>query len=180
MSTLTITSYHNTPALSWRKTALYLWSALFVAGNLALPQICHAAAGADGGRALLPLYFFTLVGAACFGRNAGLLIALASPLLNHAIFGMPPSGALPVILVKSCLIAVLAPVLLRRIALLPLAIAAIVLGYQLLGGAFEWAWTGSLAAAQQDFVIGWPGMLAQFAAAWAILAFVATRREKSR
>ena len=39
----------------------YMVAALFVLGNIALPQLCHLAP--QGGQTWLPLYFFTLVGA---------------------------------------------------------------------------------------------------------------------
>ncbi|MDR0535772.1 MAG: hypothetical protein LBG65_05425 [Puniceicoccales bacterium] len=159
------------PALRWRQQALYFWSAAFVAGNLALPQLCHVATNSpQGGRVFLPIYLFTLLGAVSFGWRAGLLAALASPLLNSLLFGMPSVEALPVIVVKSVLIAALAPVLLARVRFLPFAIAAIIVGYQALGGIFEWAWTGSLDRALGDVRVGWPGMCAQFIVAWAVLA----------
>ena len=54
---------------------------------------------------MLPIYFFTLVGAYKYGWRTGLLTALASPLVNAALFGMPAVTALPAILVKSALLA---------------------------------------------------------------------------
>jgi hypothetical protein len=43
----------------------YLAAALFVAGNIALPQLCHTVH--LGGPTWLPIYFFTLVGAYKYG-----------------------------------------------------------------------------------------------------------------
>ena len=37
----------------------YLFALLFVAGNIALPQLCHLVP--YGGPTLLPIYFFTLI-----------------------------------------------------------------------------------------------------------------------
>lgn len=154
-----------------RDRAFYFWSAAFIAGNLVLPQLCHLAA--LGGKMVLPIYFFTLIAACRCGWRAGVLTAIASPFLNHALFGMPPAAVLPVILVKSLLIAAIAPLALhvcrysRR--LLPLALLLTVIGYQTLGGLFEWTWTGSLAAALQDARLGWPGMLFQIVGGWLVL-----------
>ena len=39
----------------------YLFALLFVAGNIALPQLCHLIP--YGGPTLLPIYFFTLIAA---------------------------------------------------------------------------------------------------------------------
>ncbi|AHF93640.1 hypothetical protein OPIT5_29030 [Opitutaceae bacterium TAV5] len=166
-----VPAFHPSATPGLRDRAFYLWGAAFIVGNLALPQLCHLLA--LGGKIALPLYFFTLVAACRCGWRVGVLTALASPLLNSALFGMPPSGALPVILAKSLFIAVLAPFALRacgyRRRLLPLALLLIVIGYQTLGGLFEWAWTGSLAAALQDARLGWPGMIFQIVGGWLIL-----------
>ena len=87
----------------YREAKTYLAAALFVAGNIVLPQICHLVP--QGGLRWLPIYFFTLVGAYKYGWRTGLLTALASPLVNAALFGMPAVTALPAILVKSALLA---------------------------------------------------------------------------
>ena len=55
----------------------YLVAAAFVFGNILLPQLCHAVP--QGGMRLLPIYFFTLVGAYKYGWRAGLLTAVLSP-----------------------------------------------------------------------------------------------------
>ena len=50
-----------------------------------------------------------------------------------------------------------------------LALIAVVLGYQLVGGLIEWAMTGSLASALQDWKLGWPGMLLQAFGGWLVI-----------
>ncbi|MDR2981762.1 MAG: hypothetical protein LBV12_05895 [Puniceicoccales bacterium] len=154
--------------LDIRDRAFYGWSAAFIIGNLALPQLCHLAS--MGGKAFLPIYFFTLIGAYRCGWKVGVLTALASPLLNSLLFGMPAPEVLTPIVVKSLLIAALTPLIVRHCKgyVLP-ALLLIVGGYQLLGGLFEWAWTGSLSAAVQDIRLGWPGMVFQVVGGWLIL-----------
>ncbi|MDR1146769.1 MAG: hypothetical protein LBK71_11640 [Verrucomicrobiales bacterium] len=161
------TAIANRPVapLGLRDKEFYLWSAVFILGNLALPQLCHLAA--LGGPVWLPIYFCTLLAAARYGWQVGTLTALLSPLLNHALFAMPPTAALPVILVKSLLIAGLAPLLVRKFALLP-ALALTVISYQLLGSVLE-ALTVAPAAAFADFRLGWPGLLVQLFGSWLVL-----------
>ena len=65
---------HSLPFSSVRT---YLTAALFVIGNIALPQLLHLVP--QGGVTWLPIYFFTLVGAYKYGWRVGLLTALASP-----------------------------------------------------------------------------------------------------
>ena len=130
----------------------WLAAAAFVAGNIILPPLLHLLPG--GGVRFLPIYFFTLVGAYKYGWRAGLLTALISPMLNSLLFGMPAVGALPVILCKSTLLAL------------------VVIFYQSLGSLFEWAWTGSAAAALQDVRIGAWGMALQVVAGWAVIRYL--------
>ncbi|MDR1415167.1 MAG: ECF transporter S component, partial [Odoribacteraceae bacterium] len=84
-------------SLSYSDAKTYLFALLFVAGNLLLPRACHIVP--DGGLMLLPIFFFTLVGAYKYGLHVGLLTAILSPLLNNLLFAMPPAGMLPLVLV---------------------------------------------------------------------------------
>lgn len=155
-------------SLGYNEAKTYLVAALFVLGNIALPQLCHLVP--RGGMIWLPIYFFTLVGAYKYGWKAGLLTALLSPLVNSALFGMPAAAALPVILVKSVLLALAAGYAAARFRKASLwMLAAVVLGYQLAGSLFEWGYTGSLAAAVQDLSIGLPGMLLQLVGGWFVI-----------
>lgn len=133
MKTSSVTFYST----GYRETRTYLAAALFAAGNIVLPQLCHLVQ--LGGPTMLPIYFFTLVGAYKYGWRTGLLTALASPLVNAALFGMP---------------------------------AAVVLFYQIVGSAGEWALTGSFTAAVQDFRIGIPGMLLQVFGGYLFIKYV--------
>ena len=94
-------------------------------------------------------------------------------LVNSALFGMPAAAALPAILLKSVLLAAAAGFAARRFgrATLPL-LAGVVLFYQTAGALGEWAFTGSAAAAVQDFRIGIPGMLAQAAGGYLIINYL--------
>ena len=60
----------------YREAKTYLAAALFVAGNIVLPQICHLVP--QGGLRWLPIYFFTLVGAYKYGWRVVLLAVAAS------------------------------------------------------------------------------------------------------
>ncbi|MDL2262775.1 ECF transporter S component, partial [Bacteroidales bacterium OttesenSCG-928-I21] len=90
-------------SLSYRESRTYLFALLFIAGNIVLPQICHLVP--DGGLTWLPIYFFTLIASYKYGLRVGLLTAVLSPVINHLLFGMPVVSLLPVILVKSSLLA---------------------------------------------------------------------------
>ncbi|MFR4462822.1 MAG: ECF transporter S component, partial [Bacteroides xylanisolvens] len=49
----------------------------------------------------------------------------------------------------------------------------VVLSYQIIGTAFEWAFIGNFHAAVQDFRIGIPGMLIQWFGGYALLKAIA-------
>ena len=146
----------------------YIFALLFIVGNIVLPQLCHLFP--QGGLMLLPIYFFTLIAAYKYGLRVGLLTAVLSPLVNSALFGMPPAAALPIIMIKGVLLACAASWMANKSkGASLLALIGVVLGYQLIGGLIEWAMTGSLASALQDWKLGWPGMALQAIGGWLIL-----------
>lgn len=158
-------------SLGYSEIKTYMVAALFIAGNIVLPQLCHLIP--QGGMILLPIYFFTLIAAYKFGWKAGLLTAVLSPVVNSLCFGMPALALLPVILVKSSLLAVFAALAASRFQKVSLLLlAVVVVAYQLVGGVAEWAITGSLDAALQDFRLGYPGMLLQIAGGYAVLRYL--------
>lgn len=158
-------------SLSYAKSKTYIAAAIFTLCNIALPQLCHLIP--NGGQILLPIYFFTLLGAYKYGWRVGLLTALLSPIANALLFGMPAPSLLPAIMVKSAMLAIIAGYVAaytRRVTILSLTI--VVLGTQLLSSLFEWAYTGSLTAATQDFRVGLLGMAIQIVGVWALLRYV--------
>jgi thiamine transporter ThiT len=163
---MTTTAKLYTASVSSIRTWLFILA--FVAGNLILPQVAHLVP--DGGKALLPIYFFTLIAAYKYGIYAGLLTAILSPLANHFLFGMPPVAMLPIILIKSTLLASAAAVFAKQFNKVNiLLMLAVVLSYQLVGSLAEWGMTSSFAAATQDFTLGLPGMALQVLGGFLVL-----------
>lgn len=155
----------------YRETRTYLMAALFIAGNIILPQLCHTVP--KGGLILLPIYFFTLVGSYKYGWLVGMLTAVLSPLINHLLFGMPPAAALLPIIIKSVSLAGAAAFIARRTGTATLlSVAATVAIYQFVGSLFEWAITGSLTAAMQDISIGLPGIAIQVFGGFAVIRYL--------
>lgn len=159
-------------SLSYNNVKTYLFALLFVAGNIALPQLCHLVP--NGGLILLPIYFFTLIAAYKYGMTVGLLTAILSPAINHLLFDMPAIGVLPEILAKSSILALAAALLARhfgKVSLLGVALA--VLAYQVAGTLVEWAIVKDFFVAVQDFRIGIPGILIQIFGGYALLKAIA-------
>ncbi len=168
---MSTTTQHYTYSLSNSKT--YLFAAIFVVGNLLLPQLAHLVP--QGGFIFLPIYFFTLIAAYKYGIHVGILTALLSPLANHLLFGMPPAAVLPAILVKSVILAIAAAITARHFGKVSLfALLLTILAYQFIGTGLEWIMTGSLHTALQDFRLGLPGMLIQLVGGFFLLK--ATRK----
>lgn len=156
---------------SWTELKTYVLSALFISGNILLPQIAHLVP--QGGLIFLPIYFFTLLAAYKYGMAAGIMTAVMSPLINHLLFGMPPLAVLPVLLFKSVSLAVLAALVASKFRKLSMSLLAlVVVGYQVVGGAFEWMYVGEFSAALQDFTLGWPGMLLQLLGGYVVLKWL--------
>lgn len=167
MKTTTVRLYapHYT---EWRTYAV---AALFVVGNILLPQLFHLVP--QGGPTWLPIYFFTLVGAYKYGWRVGLLTAVLSPLVNSWMFGMPAPAVLPAILLKSVLLAMAAGYAAARFRRVGLGLmVAVVLAYQIPGTLGEWAMTGDFFLAAQDFRMGLPGMFLQVVGGYLFIKYV--------
>lgn len=162
----------NLYTLSLRNTKTYLFAAVFILGNLLLPQLAHLVP--QGGFIFLPIYFFTLVAAYKYGIHVGLLTAILSPLANNILFGMPPVGVLPAIIIKSAIFAVAASLAAKhykRVSFIGILLA--ILAYQVIGTGIEWAMSQNFFVAIQDFRIGVPGMLIQLFVGYIVLKALA-------
>src|ERR1035437_5609562 len=105
-SEITLKGYYFHPyELSLKKITLYTFALLFTAGNLIVPYLCHSVP--NGGKILLPIFFFTLIASYKFGFKTGLLTAMISPLANYLLFGNPPSAMLLDIISKSIVLALI-------------------------------------------------------------------------
>jgi hypothetical protein len=157
--------------LPYSDVKTYLAAALFVLGNLVMPQLFHTIP--QGGMIWLPIYFFTLVGAYKYGWKVGLLTAVLSPLANSALFGMPAVAVLPAIMLKSILLAIAAGYAAARFKKASLGLlVGVVLAYQFIGTLGEWAINCNLWLAVQDFRIGVPGMLLQIFGGWIFINYI--------
>jgi hypothetical protein len=147
-------------SLDYKDVKTYLFATAFVAGNILLPQLAHLMP--QGGLIFLPIYFFTLIAAYKYGWKVGLLTAVFSPVINSLLFGMHAIASLPIILIKSGLLAIgagFAAHYFKRISI-PILLG-VILSYQVVGSIFEWALDGSFYSGVQDFRLGVPGMLLQ-------------------
>ena len=167
----TKTSTTGLYSLGFSEIRSYLFAALFIAGNVVFPQLCHLYP--QGGLIMLPIYFFTLVAAYKYGLKVGLLTAVLSPVVNHVFFGMPPAGMLPIILIKSTILAVAASLIARKMGKVTLiGVTLAVVAYQLLGGIAEWGMTGSINSAMQDIWLGYPGIFVQILGGYITLKYL--------
>lgn len=157
--------------LNYSDVKTYWVAILFVAGNIVLPQLFHLVP--QGGMVWLPIYFFTLVGAYKYGYKVGLLTAVASPVVNSLLFGMPALAVLPAILLKSLLLAAGAGYAAYRFKKVTLSLLLGVVGfYQVLGTLGEWLIMGSFYDALQDFRLGIPGMLLQVVGGYLFIKYL--------
>jgi hypothetical protein len=119
---------------------------------------------------ILPIYFFTLVAAYKFGWRVGIMCGIASPLINHLLFGMPGAEMLSIIMVKSTILAIAASAIAQKTKSVSLALLTLaVLSYQIFGTLIEWAMVQDFYVAIQDFRLGLPGMALQVIGGYLIL-----------
>ena len=157
--------------LNYDEVKTYLWTTVFVACNLVLPQLFHLIP--QGGVIFSPLSLVILTGAYKFGWKTGLLAAVLSPLVNHLITGLPAWDVLQVMTLKLVILAMVAGLAAQhfKTVSLPLLIG-VVLVSEAIGCLGELLLTGGIEATIADFTIGWPGLLMQVIGAWLILKFV--------
>lgn len=155
-------------SFNYAEVKTYLWAAMFVAANMVLPRLFHLIP--QGGIVFAPLSFVILAGAYKLGWKTGLLAALASPVVNHFVFGMPEWGVVPVMALKLALLALAAGLTAQHFMQVNLLLLiGVVLVAEMLGGLGEWALTGGIDATIADFTIGWPGLLLQVLGTWGLL-----------
>ena len=158
-------------SLDYNDVRTFLWAALFVVCNMALPQVAHLIP--QGGIIFAPLSLVILVAAYKLGWRTALLAAVVSPLVNNIVFGMPAWGVLPIMAVKLAMLALAAGLAVQRMQRVTLTIlCGAVLLSELVGGMAELVFTGGLHATIADFTIGWPGLLLQIAGSYLIVNFI--------
>lgn len=167
----TVAKLHS---LTFREHKTYLFASVFIIGNLLLPQLCHLVPG--GGLTWLPIYFFTLIAAYKYGLRVGIITAILSPLLNYMLFDMPTLAGLPIILIKSSLLAVIAAFAARRFGKISIpVILSVVITYQIIGAGIEWLIFQDQAQALLHLRMAVPGMLVQVAGGFLILKTISKR-----
>ena len=157
--------------LNYDEAKTYLWATIFVACNMVLPQVFHIIP--QGGIIFSPLSLVILVGAYKFGWKTGLLAALASPLVNHLLTGMPAWSVLPVMTMKLAVLALVAGLTAQhfKTVSLPLLVG-VVLVTKVLEALGELILTGGIAATIADFTIGWPSLLLQVVGGYLIIRYL--------
>ncbi len=161
------TSTALTAQYSFKSSKTYFAAALFILGNILVPQLCHLIP--NGGLMFLPIYFFTLVGAFKCGWKVGILTAILSPVINCVLFGMPPVASLPAILIKSITLVAVIALISKKMPFSFLSVVLAVLAYQLVGMTVEFFLDFNLMHALQDIRIGWPGILIQIVGGYFVI-----------
>lgn len=157
----------NLYSLDYSDLKTYKMAILFAVANVVFPQICHYF---GSGAVWLPIYFFTLVGAYKYGWKVGLITAVVSPLVSHALFGMPMGIMLPVVMSRSVVLALVAGVIASKFQKVTLPLLALtVLASFLLGGLPDLLIRGELLHAWQTQLTGIPGMLLQVFGGYVVL-----------
>ena len=155
-------------SLTYSEIRTYMMAALFVVCNIALPHLFHLIP--QGGIIFSPLSLVIMAGAYKFGWRTGLIAALASPLVNHLLFGMPASNVMLLMDVKLSLLAIIAGLAAQYFKKVNLLIlVGVVLATKALGFLVEFAFTGGVTATVQDFIVGWPGLLLMVFGTYALL-----------
>lgn len=155
-------------SLSLQNRHTYTLTPLLVAGNILFPLLCHLVP--HGGQMLLPVFFFTLVGAYKYGVVVGMATAVLSPILNALLTGMPTAAMLPPMLIQSVLLAALSALAARITGRVSwTAIAAVVVLTQLFGLLLESLMMPTHIAFAPALLLCMPGMVLQLTAGYYLI-----------
>lgn len=156
--------------LNYDEAKTYLWASIFVACNLVLPHVFHLIP--QGGIIFAPLSLVILIGAYKLGWKVGLIAALASPLVNHLLTGMPAWPVLVVMTFKLVVLALIAGFTAQHFKRVSwFLLIGVVLSSLIIGGLGELLLTGGIEATIQDFTIGWPGIHLQVVGAYLVCKY---------
>lgn len=156
--------------LNYDEAKTYLWASIFVACNLVLPHVFHLIP--QSGIIFAPLSLVILIGAYKLGWKVGLIAALASPLVNHLLTGMPAWPVLVVMTFKLVVLALIAGFTAQHFKRVSwFLLIGVVLSSLIIGGLGELLLTGGIEATIQDFTIGWPGILLQVVGAYLVCKY---------
>ncbi len=150
--------------LSFSDVKTYLFSVIFVAGNVILPYILHYFyfGAYPLAKIFLPIYFFVLIGAYKFGWKVGILTALFSPIVSFGLTQMPPSPILFFVIIKGLILASIAGFLAKKYKVLSFFyLLFVIVLYQGLGSLIIYFLTQNTNLAFFDWRIGYPGLLVQ-------------------
>ena len=89
-------------------TKKLVYTALFIAIALILPQIFHFSFGAVAGKTFLPMHIPVIICAMLTGPVCGAVAGLVSPLLSFLISAMPAATSLPFMMAELCIYGILA------------------------------------------------------------------------
>lgn len=160
--------------LNYYEVKTYLWATVFVACNIVLPQVFHLVP--QGGIVFAPLSLVILTGAYKLGWKTGLLAAVASPLVNNLVFGLPAWGVLQVMMLKLVVLALVAGLTAQRFRTVSLPLlVGVVLASEVIGGLGELLLTGAITVTVQDFTVGWPGLLLQTVGGYLLIKYLLKR-----
>lgn len=150
----------RTGAASALKASTYLWAAVFVAGNVILPQVFHSIN--LGGQAFLPIMLFTVIAAARFGTLPAILTAVLSPLVSMLITGMPSGEMMVSLMVRSLILAAAIGTWKQyKGGFSILSIIALVAGSHLAGLLVDGIAFFGFQASWSLLLMSWPGILIQ-------------------
>ncbi len=90
----------------------YVFTGVFILLAVSVPWVFHQFHLA--GAIFLPMHIFVLIAGLVFGRRAGLIVGVSSPVVSHLVSGMPALNILPQITVELSVYGFLAGVLRQR------------------------------------------------------------------
>jgi hypothetical protein len=139
-----------------------VYAVIFTLLSVYTPILIHYFSGIDGGRTYLPMPFFVLLAGLILGWRAGLITAVASPIISYLITGMPVANLLPFIVLQLTAFGAVAGLIKDKYNALISVTGALVAGWLAIGiSLFLFSKMSGMAYVIQGLKIGLPGIAIQ-------------------
>jgi hypothetical protein len=148
-----------------RIAALTQWEKIVIIMVLtcAMPFLFHLVPGIGGpgmGMRWLPMYYAPIIASICFRPHVSIMPGILSPVINHALFGMPSEAVLPGMVFELASLSMVLALMHRRMKVRGWHVVPLFAGIRFLS-LFFWAGAGSACSVKllASLAASWPGVV---------------------
>lgn len=168
-------------------TKKIVYTGLFIALALLLPQLFHFLPIGNVGKIILPMHIPVILAGYFLGVKGGMLVGILSPLISSIIFQMPSILILPMMIVELCTYGIMAGVFYKKIKNNYLSLGLVIASGRIANG-FMYVIMINVFGIEKinmemfftTLSIGIPGVILQFIVIPPMINFLKKKRDKKQ